>query len=306
MDFHNDPTCTLTTPCSRIDIYPSLGDGENRCAMNLFQRFFRAKKDIGNVRLGDIDGINNQKRLGMIASHHRDSDVGTRAVEKLRDQRALTQVALNARDQRVSEQAVARITNETLLAKIAKQNSGYFHVRHTALQKITDRGLLTKISMIKEEDEYQCRSIRLKAAVQLGNKRLAAQLLKGNGALFADMRVVKLLLDDEEALARIARDLKQINPSRLGLLRFRISARLRIAYQGRVRLAALRKVNTPALLVDIAANAQDEDMRKKAVQRLRNNQELLAQVAKNAKTFSVESVDLLEDQVVRLQVKRQF
>ena len=214
-----------------------------------------------------------------------------RTVSQLTDQKELKNVALNAEDVRVRKLAIERLSDQKKLADIAKENKGCWidgnsNVRKAAIEKLTDLTILNRIANSPDSEYYVCKWMVGDGGLALRIKTVDLRDVAHNRVLELRKKLLSdvMNLTNQALLADIAQN----------------------AIYSDVCLAAADRLDDKALAQEVyagIANSADQDMSKKATERL-TAPKALANVAKNSKHGEVRlmAADKLKDKALAEEV----
>lgn len=203
-----------------------------------------------DVQQAAIEKIDNQDLLAEIAGAECAFYARRLALKKLTDQPALKRIAETDRDRFVRLNAVSQITDQKTLADIAR-NDPESMVRERAAEKLTDQQSLQNIASTDQVPE-----VRKAALKKIDNHALLSEIARNDKNLHVRKAAINLLTQDDLAAAALA------------------------GKAGEPLRQIVEALNEPALLLNIAAEAEDPAVCRDALDRL--CQYHLVKVARNA------------------------
>jgi hypothetical protein len=222
--------------------------------------------------------------LADLAKNARYIDVRMAAVEYLTDQSALADVAKTAKDSDVRMAAVEKLTDQKVLVDIA-MNDCDLSVRIKAAERMSDfvGGGIKKI-------DHQNKELIKAAVVKLTDQSVLAEIAKNDASKEICVAAAKRLLSvisENDLLCEIAFEGKYRPVPRVEKL-YSLDGLAWVAKTEKysVTKRGIELLNDQNLLADIAKNAKDCDARIASVNKL-TGQNVLAEIAKSDKDWSV-------------------
>lgn len=279
-----------------------------------------AKNDSdGYVREVATEKLTDQTALAEIALCDEDYDVSQAAFKKLTDQAALAGIARSDANRGVRRDAVDKLTDPSVLAEIAR-NDKDMHVRIAAVKRLGNDHPLARIILASEDDvqkqadqailaeiarRAEDDNVRKTAVGKLANPALLEEVAKNDESweirrsaaerLPLTHRLHRVVLASEEEVRKLADQVllaeiavyAEARNSRLAAVNGLTKKALIVGVaknekvlDTNIRVAAVRKIDDQAILIEIAKGKAHYDVRRAALKQLTDSA-VIADIAKN-------------------------
>ena len=262
--------------------------------LDLFKPAWQQDEDWEKA-LKAVSKIKNQRKLAKIVKKIPYWDARKEAVEKMdnRHQTLFADIAKNDTFSGVREIAVEKMDNrhQTLFADIAK-NDTYDYVRKIAVEKLNNRHQTLFADIAKNDEDILVRFTAIKKLDKnyqtLIQDVLIDLLLKksSNHLLPIHMRIEAIdMLDNPHSIIQDVY-LQDIQKQHIGKITNQVLLAVIAKKHVSSNYEAVKNLTDQALLANVAKNAEDIDVRLKAIEELNNyHQELFANIAKNDEIY---------------------
>ena len=217
------------------------------------------------VRCAAVKKLTDQTLLATIAVEDKNRDVRCAAVGKLADQALLMKIAVEDEDRDIRGAAVGKLADQALLATVAIEGKDK-HVCDAAVGKLTDQTLLARIAIEGKDDH-----VRGAAVDKLTDQiRLAKSAVEDPGPAFRASAPPRA---DQALPAKLPAEVKDEHVRGAALEKDKLTQTLlaKIAIEADdfyVRNAAAEELDDVRLLVKLAVETKDGNLRRKAVEKV--------------------------------------
>lgn len=187
---------------------------------------------------------------------HSNSIIRSDAVKELTDEKILIEVAKNDSNHHIRCEAVENpnLKDESVLIEIAENDKNEF-VRYSAIDKISNQEVLAKIASTTGYKNYEHCGLHAIENPNLNDDKLLSEIIRNTENRFVYSEAPSKI-SDKNILIELYDEFKNEN----GIFNTQRSKRVHI----------VREITDKNILMDIAKNDKDEDVRKNAVSTLRD------------------------------------